>query len=121
MIKEIYSRDMDAPKYNDDVIEVTDELQQLILKIENCLFTRQGDVLGAPNLGCNLDDLVFSLVLNESVIAQKINSQIQSYCLNSSSSQFGVDTRVSFYSTIERNGCLVDIYVNEQRVIGALF
>ena len=33
MIKEIYSRDIDAPKYNDDVIEVTDELQQLILKI----------------------------------------------------------------------------------------
>ena len=67
MIKEIYSRDIDAPKYNDDVIEVTDQLQQLILKIENCLFTRQGDVLGSPNMGCNLDDLVFSLVLNEPV------------------------------------------------------
>ena len=67
MIKEIYSRDIDAPKYNDDVIEVTDELQQLILKIENCLFTRQGDVLGSPNMGCNLDDLIFSLVLIKSI------------------------------------------------------
>ena len=121
MIKEIYSRDIDAPKYNDDVIEVTDQLQQLILKIENCLFTRQCDVLGSPNMGCNLDDLVFSLVLNESVISQKISSQIQTYCLNSSSSQFGIDVRVQFFSVTERNGCLVDIYVNEQRVIGALF
>ena len=121
MIKEIYSRDIDAPKYNDDVIEVTDELQQLILKIENCLFTRQGDVLGSPNMGCNLDDLIFSLVLNESVISQKVSSQIQTYCLNSSSSQFGIDVRVQFYSTMERNGCLVDIFVNEERVIGALF
>jgi|TARA_R110002074_G_scaffold41972_4_gene110768 hypothetical protein len=121
MIKEIYSRDIDAPKYNDDVIEVTDQLQQLILKIENCLFTRQGDVLGSPNMGCNLDDLVFSLVLNESVISQRISNQIQSYCLNSSSSAFGLDVRVQFYSTVDRNGCLVDIYINEERVIGALF
>jgi len=121
MIKEIYSRDIEAPKYNGDIIEVTDELQQLILKIENCLFTRQGDVLGSPNMGCNLDDLVFSLVLNESVIAQRISTQIQTYCLNSSSGQFGIDVRVQFYSTVDRNGCLVDIFVNEERVIGALF
>jgi|TARA_R110000796_G_scaffold37565_2_gene94763 phage baseplate assembly protein W len=121
MIKEIYSRDIDAPKYNDDVIEVTDELQQLILKIENCLFTRQGDVLGSPDMGCNLDDLVFSLVLNESVISQRISSQIQTYCLQNSSSRFGIDVRVQFYSLVDRSGCLVDIYVNEQRVIGALF
>ena len=51
MIKEIYSRDIDSPKYNNDVIVVTDQLQQLILKVENCLFTRKGDVLGAPNMG----------------------------------------------------------------------
>jgi hypothetical protein len=121
MIKEIYSRDIDAPKYNDDIIEMTDKLQQLILKIENVLFTRRGDVLGAPNVGCNLDDLIFSLVLNESVIAQRINTQIQTYCLNSSDGSFGVDTRVQFFSTVERNGALVDIYINEQRVIGALF
>jgi peptide deformylase len=121
MIKEIYSRDVDAPKYNDDIIEVTDKLQQLILKIENVLFTRKGEVLGAPDVGCNLDDLVFSLVLNESVIAQKINTQIQTYCLNSSDGSFSVDTTVRFYSTVERNGALVDIFINEERVIGALF
>ena len=84
-------------------------------------FLNFSDVLGAPNLGCNLDDLVFSLVLNESVIAQKISTQIQTYCLNSSSSQFGIDVRVQFYSLVDRSGCLVDIFVNEERVIGALF
>lgn len=121
MIKEIYSRDIDAPKYNDDIIEVTDGLSQLILKIENVLFTRKGDVLGAPNMGCNLDDLIFSLVLNESVIAQRINTQIQSYCLNGGDRDFSIDTRVQFFSTVDKTGALVDIFVNEQRVIGALF
>jgi hypothetical protein len=32
MIKEIYSRDIDAPKYNDDVIEVSDLYNSLFLK-----------------------------------------------------------------------------------------
>ena len=120
MIHDIYSRDVDAAKYNDDIIEVTDELNQLILKIENTLFTRQGDVLGVPGFGCNLEDLIFSLVLNEIVIQQKINTQIQAYCLPDFS-KFNIDTRVQFFSSDDRNGCLVDIFINEQRVLGALF
>ena len=121
MLKEIYSRDLEAPKFSPNIIEVTDELSQLILKIENCLFTRKGEVLGSPDMGCNLDDLVFSLVFNESVIAEKISTQITAYCLNGISSKFGVDVQVEFFSTPERNGAVVDIFVNEQRVLGALF
>jgi hypothetical protein len=120
MIKDIYSRDALAPKYNDATLEVSDTLSQLILKIENCLFTNKGDVLGAPGIGCNLDELIFSLVLNENTIQNNINSQITSYCLPDIAG-FDINTRVSFFSTLERDGCLVDIFVNEQRVIGALF
>jgi hypothetical protein len=120
MIRDIYSRDVEAPKYNDNTLEVSDTLSQLIIKIENCLFTRKGDVLGAPGMGANLDELIFSLVLNENTIQNNINSQITSYCLPEIAG-FDVDTRVSFFSTLERDGCLVDIFVNEQRVIGALF
>ena len=45
---------------------------------------------------------------------------ITSYCL-ANEGGFNVDTKVTFYSTAEVDGCLVDIFVNEQRVIGALF
>jgi hypothetical protein len=120
MIKDIYSRDITAPKYNENTLEVSDELSQLILKIENCLFTRRGDVLGAPGMGANLEDLIFSLVLSETVIANNITSQISAYCLPEQGG-FNVETVVSFYSTAEVDGCLVDIFVNEIRVIGALF
>jgi hypothetical protein len=120
MLVDIYSRSEDENKFSPNIIEVTDELSQLILKIENTLFTRQGEVLGVPSFGCNLEDLLFSLVLNEGVIQKKINSQIQSYCLPDSN-KFGIDTRVTFFSTSERNGALVDIFINETRVIGALF
>lgn len=120
MIYDIYSREASENKFSSDVIEVTDELSQLVLKIENTLFSRKGEVLGVPDFGCNLDDLVFSIVLNEAVVQQKINSQIQSYCIPDGT-KFNVDTRVSFFSMEGRKGALVDIFINENRVIGALF
>ena len=120
MIYDIYSRSAAENKFSPNIVEVTDELSQLILKIENVLFTRKGDVLGVPDFGCNLDDLVFSIVLNEAVIQQRIASQIQAYCLPDDA-KFGIDVRVSFFQTEGRNGALVDIYINSTRVIGALF
>ena len=120
MIRDIYSRSEQAPKYNDQTLEVSDTLSQLIIKIENCLFTRKGDILGSPGMGANLNDLIFSLVLNENTIQNSINGQISAYCLPDIAG-FDIDTKVSFFSTLERDGCLVDIFVNEQRVIGALF
>jgi hypothetical protein len=120
MLHDIYSRGVAENKYNPNIVEVTDELSQLILKIENVLFTRKGEVLGVPDFGCNLDDLVFSLVLNEAVIQQRISSQIQAYCLLDDT-KFGIDVRVSFFQTEGRNGALVDIFINDTRVIGALF
>ena len=120
MIRDIYSRDVDAPNFNEQTLEVSDPLSQLILKIENVLFTNKGDVLGAPGMGCNLNDLIFSLVINENTIQNKISSQIAAYCLPDFAG-FEVNTQVTFFSTDERNGAFVDIFVNEQRVIGALF
>ncbi len=120
MIHDIYSRSIDDTKFSPDVVEVTDELSQLILKIENVLFTRKGEVLGAPDFGCNLNDLVFSLILNESVIEKKISSQIISYCLPNDV-KFSIDVSASFFQSEGRNGALVDIFINETKVIGALF
>lgn len=120
MIKDIYSREENSPKYNSNRLEVDDALSQLILKIENTLFTRKTEVLGVPDFGCNLDDLIFSLVLNESVIEQKINQQLTAYC-TTGDRRFVVNSKVKFYKTAERNGALVDIFVNEQRVLGALY
>ena len=120
MINDIYSRSPSENKYTPNTIDVTDGLSQLILKIENTLFTRKGDVLGVPGLGCNLEDLLFSIVLNEAVIQQKIAGQIQAYCLGNDN-LYSLNVKVSFFNTEGRNGALVDIFINENRVIGALF
>jgi hypothetical protein len=120
MIRDMYSRDATQANYSATTLEVSDSLSQLILKIENVLFSNKGDVLGSPGMGCNLNDLIFSIVLIESTIQNTINSQIAAYCLPNVSG-FDVDTKVQFFSTLERNGALVDIFVDERRVLGALF
>jgi hypothetical protein len=120
MIRDMYSRSPDVANYNSGTLEVSDKLSQLVLKIENVLFTRKGDILGSPGMGCNLDELVFSIVLNESTIQNTINAQIAAFCLPDESG-FTVTTKVQFFSLPERNGALVDIAVNGQRVLGALF
>jgi hypothetical protein len=120
MLKDIYSREIDSPKYDPVRLEVDDSLSDLIIKIENMLFTRKGEVLGDANFGANLDELVFTLVLNESSIQRRIESQIATYCLNVSG-DYNVNTQVQFFSTSERDGALVDIYINQNRVIGMLF
>ncbi len=119
-IRDIYSRSADAPKFNDDTLEVTDGLSQLIIKIDNVLFTRKGEVLGSPQMGCNLDELIFSLTLNANTIQQRINGQISAYCLPGTGN-YNVQSEVKFFTSEGRNGAFVDIFVNEQRVIGALF
>ena len=46
----MYSRDAAEANYSATTLEVSDSLSQLILKIENVLFSNKGDVLGAPGM-----------------------------------------------------------------------
>ena len=119
-IKDIYSRNEDAPNYNGLRLEVDDPLDDLIIKIENTLFTNRMEVLGASEFGCSLDDLIFSLNNNEDMIRNQVGSQITTYCLNDEN-PFEVDVKVKFFANETRNGAFVDIIVNDQRVIGLLY
>lgn len=117
---DIYSRDPGATNYNSEQLEISDELSDLILKIENTLFSRKTEVLGDPNFGANIDDLIFSLVLNESAVENSIMTQISNYCV-AGDGRFKVDVTVKFFATEERDGAFIDIFVNDQRVVGAIF
>lgn len=120
MLIDIYNRDPDSSGYDPGRLEVSDELSELILKIENTLFSRKGEVLGAPSFGANIEDLLFSLVLNESSITNTINSQISAYCIPGFSN-YRVNAKVQFLRSPERDGALVDIFINDQRALSAIF
>lgn len=120
MLSDFYTRDDSYKSYNNDILEINDELSDLIIKLEQILFTKKGEVLGSPDFGCNLDDLVFSQVLNANYIENQITDQINRFC--TCGAHFNIKTRVSFFQVNEfTNGCLIDVFVNDERVIGALF
>ena len=119
-IKDFYSRDTDAPKYSEKRLEVDEALDDLIIKIENTLFTNKTEVLGAEDFGCDLDSLIFSITNNEDIIRNKIGQQIVEYCLTGYDG-FGVDVHVKYFTAENRNGCFIDIIVNDKRVVGVLY
>ena len=119
-IKDFYSRDTKAPKYSEKRLEVDEALDDLIIKIENTLFTNKTEVLGAEDFGCDLDSLIFSITNNEDIIRNKIGQQIVEYCLTGYDG-FRVDVHVKYFTTELRNGCFIDIIVNDKRVVGVLY
>lgn len=119
MIFDINTRE-DNPELFVQPLEVNDALTQLLIKIENTLFTKKGDVLGVSNFGVNLEELLFSIIYNEAAIESRITSQIQTFCVQQSTN-YSIRTKVKFFVQENRTGALVDIYVDDVRLLSALF
>ena len=58
---DFYIKYIGDPNYNATQLQNNGEIEQLITQIETTLFTNKTDVLGSPDFGCNLEDLVYSL------------------------------------------------------------
>ena len=119
MIFDINTRE-DNPELLVQPLEVNDALTQLLIKIENTLFTKKGEVLGISNFGVNLEELLFSIIYNEAAIESRITSQIQTFCVQQSTN-YSIRTKVKFFVQENRTGALVDIYIDDVRLLSALF
>ena len=62
---DFYIKHIGDPNYQTNIVQNNGEIEQLLTQIENTLFTRKRDVLGEPDFGCNLEDLVYSFGQNE--------------------------------------------------------
>ena len=119
MIFDINTRE-DNPELLVQRLEVNDALTQLLIKIENTLFTKKGEVLGVSNFGVNLEELLFSIIYNEAAIESRITSQIQMFCVQQLTN-YSIRTKVKFFVQENRTGALVDIYIDDVRLLSALF
>lgn len=69
----------DHPRYVPNEI-IEDELIQVIIqKYEMVLFTNQGEVLGDPDFGANLLELLYETKVSGTFVKDKINEQILKY------------------------------------------
>ena len=92
-IKDFNIRGVEHPKYNSRRILEDRPIEFIIQKLENILFTNQGDVLGDPNFGANLEFYLWSTNVPSSKIERNIIEQINIYLpeLNTYDYDFSVD------------------------------
>jgi hypothetical protein len=116
MGRDIYMRDPDDPDYKADLMEISDELEMLISQIKMLLFTRRGEVLGAPDFGAGLDDLLFTQNVNEFGLRSALMDQTMKFI--PLAEKYGVDYSVKFSRGTVRDICFIDVKILDQSAFG---
>lgn len=109
---EFYIKSVSDPNFDPTKLQSSSEIAQLLAQLEVLLFTNKGDVLGSPNFGVGLEDLVYELNYNSSQIEGEIDQQLLMYV--PLARNFNVKTSVEFLSGTEKDIIFVDIMIDSQ-------
>ncbi len=118
MLKDIYAIPEEEPRYKDNVLEITGELDEIIQQVDMILFTNKGDVLCMPEFGCNLERYLFDTTFNEQQIKYIIMDQIRNFIYLDGS--YKVDVDVKFVKWDFNVAMIVDLNINNKRVASYL-
>jgi len=118
MIRDIYTRDPKDPNYVYGVLEHSDPIESIITKVKMLFGTSQGKLLGDLNFGVGLEDLIFETRINKMELEERIQSQINQYV--EESKDYKIEPRVSFGKAEGYDYAVVDILVDNKKVIGVL-
>jgi len=118
MLKDIYAIPEEEPRYKDNVLEITGELDEIIQQVDMILFTNKGDVLCMPEFGCGLGRYLFDTTYNESMIKNIIMNQIRSFIYLDGS--YSVDVDVQFVRWKLNVAMIVDLVINNKKVASYL-
>ena len=113
---DFYVKTLGDPNYDPTKVHSESEIAQLIVQIETVLFTNRGEVLGEPDFGCNLNDLVYSLNYNEQEIQDVVNEQFKRYV--PLATKYNVNTTVSFYKGEVRDIAQIDVEIDSKYQVG---
>lgn len=72
-------RDNSDPKWQYDKLEVNEDIELLLNKIRMILITKRGEVMGEPELGLDLEDMLFDFTFDEHTLKQSFYAQLQKY------------------------------------------
>jgi phage baseplate assembly protein W len=114
MLRDIYAIPNAESRYKSGVLEVTDELDEIIMQVDCLLFTRNGEVLMLPDFGCDLHKYFFDTTWNKAAIKHMIESQINTYIYLDGTYNVSVD--VDFVKWEYNVGMIVDLKINGKTV-----
>ena len=76
---DFYITATDDPTYKPLALIEDETIQVIIQKYKTVIFTNQGEVLGDPNFGGNLIELLYETKVSGSTVQQEIIGQIATY------------------------------------------
>lgn len=118
MIRDIYNRSPRDPKYKYGQLEHIDAIESIVSKVKMILSTTQGQCLGDLNFGIGVEDLIFETRINKMELEERIKSQINQYV--DEAKDYKIDPRVSFGRDNDGDFAVIDIFINDQRMVGVL-
>lgn len=118
MLRDIYAIPEVESRYKDNVLEVTSELDEIIMQVDMILFTNKGDVLCMPEFGCNLEKYLFDTTFNEKQIKYLIMEQIRAFIYLDGT--YNVDVDVQFVKWDFNVAMIVDLNINNKKVASYL-
>ena len=118
MIKDLYIRNPEDPNYQYGIFHHSDPIEGIISKIKILFGTTQGQILGDLNCGLGIEDLIFETRINKLELEEKIKSQIYTYI--NESKDYNIKPSVSFGNGDGYDYCLIDIFIDNTKVVGIL-
>jgi len=112
---ELYSISEGDSLYNSRTVELKSELQIYLNQIRNILSSENGSVLGASDMGLDLESLVYEMDLDEAEIRNQIVQQITTFC--SYYNLFKTEIIVRFSKGIVREVCFIDFVIDSTRAL----
>lgn len=77
--RDFYITAPDDPTYQQGLLEQDDIISVIIQKFKMILFTDQGEVMGDPNFGGNLPELLWQTKVSAQVVETNLTQQINLY------------------------------------------
>ena len=118
MLKDIYAIPEEEPRYKENILEISDELDEIIQQVDMILFTNKGDVLCMPEFGVNLEQYLFNTTFNTVQIKNIIMNQIRNFIYLDGS--YDVDVDVNFVKWDFNIAMIVDLNINNKKVASYL-
>lgn len=109
-----------VPKYNSAELIEDDLIRVIIQKYHIIVFTKKGEVLGFPELGANLDELLYETSVSEETVRELIVEQLNDYVPEIFNANF--DVRVVFVQDPYnyQDAMLINFTINEYDVISQI-
>lgn len=79
MLRDIYLRNEDDPKFIPNKMEENDAIQDLIEQLKMLFATSPGEVIAYPFYGLNLEDMLFEFDFDQEDILKEIDRQYFEY------------------------------------------